>query len=198
MSDSGPSGGQFGELMALALRARVLARRRGSEGWRPIADALCAFFCELLEYEPFWTAAADVAALPPPPVLEVFNTFQEFEDQEHELLVRAGLPPEDAAELVTEIASALRRYQGGDLRTVSDLRIAIGRVKQQVCDPCNDPDAPELQRRQQRRLWEGVRGAGVLLAGVANLAAPPPLSGFSFAGAVLQTGALLAWAFDDN
>jgi hypothetical protein len=130
-------------------RAALILRNPGRKADRfsTAAQALCGFFRVLDEDNAFWDVVERVTG-DQPDVRRLFGDLAVFEDQEYEILTRAGLDEFTAAELAGDLRGRLDGYQPGDLPATQNLRNDLRRIGQAVC--AAETDLGNRQRRRSR------------------------------------------------
>lgn len=169
-------------------RAALILRNPGRKADRfsTAARALCEFYRVLDEDNAFWDEVGRVTG-DQPDVRRLFGNLAGFEDQEYEILTRAGVDKFTAAELAGDLKVQLDRYQPGDLPAAQNLKNDLQRIGQAVCAVEN-----ELGNRQPRR-WLKLLSRALSIAGaIVTVAADIPLT-LAVAGvASVVAGVLMA------
>lgn len=168
-------------------RARLLldlAQRSDEQHYAAAAHELCDFFQVLIADEVFWTVVDRVIADPPIDLGDLFASLHEFERQEFDLLLRAGVSELLAAELAGDLAAVLSRYQAGSLMPAAELRRCIDRIAIEICSAEAALHTQEHRGVVLRWLVRAMKAAKHVVAAGVDIVAPAPINVVSTVGAL--------------
>ena len=190
---------QFDPARLLALRARAeLVFRNPQQGparFKTAAGVLCAFYQALGADDAFWGAVAGLVG--DPDVGRILEAPADFEDQEYELLLQAGVDPSTAVALAADLKSGIDRYQPGSVPAVQAIRAAVRQLGAAVCAAENDLDGPQTPPQQRSRLKLLARALNVAGA-IVSIALNIPLAFVvsAVAGLIVVAGATADYLAD--
>lgn len=139
-------------LLELRARADLVLRNAGDEPDRLKAAAavLCAFYQALDTDAAFWSAVEEI--LGNQDVQRILQVPADFEDEEYDILLRAGVDPLTAAALAADLQSAIDRYEPGSVPQLQTVRDAVRRLGDAVCAAESAFDSPETPRQRRPKL----------------------------------------------
>jgi hypothetical protein len=200
-----PYGG--GQLLELFDRAAIILRntQEGPERFALAAAVLCEFFQTVASDDNFWGVLAGVID-GQPAIAEILQGLDDFEDDEYQLLVAAGVDERVAADLVRGLGRQLERYRPGSAPATQDLRNGIGQMAVAVCNAQNDlaviQQGREARRRRRSRLRLLSRclkvAASIVTIVVDIPVAQTPVGIGSIVGGVLEAGQQIAEHFAES
>jgi hypothetical protein len=153
-------------LLALRARAELVFRnpRQDPDRYKTAAAVLCAFYRALDEDDAFWDAVAGLVG--DPDVRRILDVPADFEDQEYDLLLRAGVEPLTAVALAADLKSEMDRYQPASVPEVQTIRAAVRQLGAAVCAAENDLDGAKTapQRSRLKLLGRALDVAGAIVS----------------------------------
>ncbi|SOX54734.1 hypothetical protein MAAFP003_3412 [Mycobacterium ahvazicum] len=190
-----------GRLLELFDRAAIILRntQQGPERFGLAASVLCEFFQTVVSDDNFWGVLGGVID-GQPDITEILQSLDDFEDDEYQLLVAAGVDERVAADLVRSLRRQLERYRPGSAPATQELRNGIDQMAGAVCSAQNElatiqqgKDGRRRRRAKLRLLGRCLKVAASIVTIVVDIPAVPTLAGIgSIVGGVLEAGQQVA------
>lgn len=184
---------QFRELYSRASVALLNARYEDRlDRWADAARTLCALLGFVMNEEPLWTGmheAADALASSPVNIPATQAQLQEFLDAEASLLLRRGLTPDAASQIVHAVRVGLQSFSNPTHADIDGTREALSLLNNELCGSVTDWSVFSTPERKARRQANNIAVFGTTggLLGVATNAATviaPPVFALSVAGGI--------------
>jgi hypothetical protein len=144
-------------LLELYDRAALILRntQQGPERFGLAAAVLCDFFQTVASDDAFWGLLGNLVDSQPD-VDRILEALDDFEDDEYQLLVAAGVDELTAADLAGSLRRKLEQYRPGSVPATQDIRNGIGQMAGAICNAQNElavlQQGREARRRRRSRL----------------------------------------------
>jgi hypothetical protein len=186
-------------LLQLYERAAIILRSEGQgrDRFTAAARALCDFYNRVSSDQAFWDETARLANEGNTQRPALLANVADFEQDEYELLVKAGVEELRASELAGNLAVYLRQYGEGAVLDLSQLRTAVDSLRDEVCKAeANIPKDAKGWRSRLKRLSQAANVAGIIVGIAVNIASHGVAS--VVAGALAGSSAVTDAALGDG